>query len=271
LRNYDTKVLLHNIPAEENFWLTIASCIIAAAVVLFEVIPMSSIVTENVIIKHQQDEHIIYLNTKPEDEHVIAIASFGSFLLSPPKSTSFKNDEAAAKAKKLLHRTFRIPEDVIKALDRESNSRGVPLSNIVNKILKDYVSVELHSEKTGLILTSKDFFRRVFNKIDEKSIEEYGKELGYAIVSEYTSSFFPEINSNTLVQFLDSWFKRFDSYQHRIDEENSRHSFSVNHDINKNFSIVLKIILEGLVEPITKSRLIFGEITSSCITFTFEI
>ncbi|MGB7953710.1 MAG: hypothetical protein WCF23_06990 [Candidatus Nitrosopolaris sp.] len=96
-------------------------------------------------------------------------------------------------------------------------------------------------------------------------------ELSFVIVSEYTSSFFPEINSYTLIQFLGSWFKRFDSYQHRIDEENNRHSYSVNHDINKNFSIVLKVILERLIKPITKSKLIFAEITSSSITFTFEI
>ena len=238
---------------------------------------MSTISTVNMIIRHQEEEHIIHpittntIYTKEEDEHNIAVPPYGLFFLSHKKSTNFKNDENTSKTKKMLHRTFKIPEDVIKALQRDSNRRGVPLSNLVNKILKDYVSVDQQREKTGFVLTSKDFFRRVFGKIDEKSIEEYGKELGYAIVSEYTSSFFPEINSYTLVQFLGLWFKRFNSYQHRIDGENSRHNFSVNHDINKNFSIVLKVILEGLVEPITKSKLIFGELTSSSITFTFEI
>jgi hypothetical protein len=253
----------------------IATGITAIAIVIFEVIPMSGISTVNMITR-QQDEHMVYattttpINAKEEDEHIIAFASNGLFVLSHNKSTSF-NDRKTDKTKKLQHRTFRIPEDVMQALEKEANAKGVPLSNRVNKILKDYTSADLLPEKTGFILTSKDFFRKLFGKIDQKYIEEYGKELGYAIVSEYTSSFFPEINSNTLVQFLESWFNRFDSYQHRIDEQNSRHIFSVNHDINKNFSIVLKVILEGLVEPITKSKLIFGELTPSCITFTFEI
>lgn len=182
-----------------------------------------------------------------------------------------RDDYEATKPKNLLHRTFRIPEEVIRALENEATSEGVPLSNLVNKILRNYLVAQKHPEKVGFILTSKDFFRMVFAKIDEKSIENYGKELGYAVVSEYTSSFFPEINSNTLIQFLQIWFKRFQSYQHRIDEQNSRHTFSLNHDINMNFSIVLKIILEGLIEPVTKSRIVYGELTSSSITFTFEI
>jgi hypothetical protein len=191
--------------------------------------------------------------------------------ISYMKDIDEARNDYAAKPRKLLHRTFRIPEDVIKALENETNFERVPLSNLVNKILRNYLVTQLRSEKTGFILVSKDFFRGVFDKIDEKSIGDYGKDLGYTVVSEYMSSYFPEINSHTLIQFLKSWFKRFQSYQHRIDEQNFRHTFSLNHDINMNFSIALKAILEGLIEPVTKSTVIFGELTSSSITFTFEV
>jgi hypothetical protein len=176
-----------------------------------------------------------------------------------------------AKKTPLLHRTFRIPEDVIDALEREAKSKDIPLSNLVNKILKNYLQTEMHSEKSGYILTSKDFFRRMFSKVDEKSIEGYGRELGYAIADEYTYLYFPQIDSYTIVQFLESWFKRFQSYQHRFDKDNNRHTFSLNHDINMNFSIVLKMILQGLIEPVTKSQVIFGELRPSSISFSFEV
>ncbi len=38
-----------------------------------------------------------------------------------------------------------------------------------------------------------------------------------------------------------------------------------------NFSIALKSILEGLIEPITKSPVKFRDITSNSISFSFEI
>ncbi len=184
---------------------------------------------------------------------------------------SGRDYNAVAKAKKLLHKTFRIPEDVVDALEEEARSRDIPLSILVNGILKNYLWTEIHPEKSGFILTSKDFFRRMFSRIDEKSLEEYGTELGNAMADEYTYLYFPQIDSHTIVQFLESWFKRFQSYRHRFDEENKRHTFSLNHDINMNFSIVLKVILQGLIEPVTKSQVIFGEIRSSSISFSFEV
>ncbi len=36
----------------------------------------------------------------------------------------------------------------------------------------------------------------------------------------------------------------FDSYQHRIDDANNKHSFSVNYEKCKNHSMVLKVNLE---------------------------
>jgi hypothetical protein len=193
----------------------------------------------------------------------------------PNKKTNddYYSYDAVTDAEKipLLHRTFRIPEDVIGALEREAKSKDIPLSNLVNKILRNYLQTEMPSEKSGYILTSKDFFRRMFSKVDEKSIEEYGRELGYAIADEYTYLYFPQIDSSTIIQFLESWCKRFQSYQHRFDKDNNRHTFSLNHDININFSSVLKIILQRLIEPVTKSQVIFGELRPSSISFSFEV
>jgi hypothetical protein len=247
----------------------------AVAIMLFEIIPMTTIPAINAIIK-QQEEHIIYpiiTKTKTEDEHVITIPSYNSFtsLLSNRKSNTFKNEQqTAAKDEKLLHLTFRTRENVIRILKKEANSKGIPLSILLNNILKSYF-VQMNIERPDFILCSKDFFRRIFGKIDEKSLEDYGAELARAIVSEYTSSFFPDIDAYTIVQFLEMWFKRFQSFQHRIDEKNNRHTFSLNHDVNMNFSIVLRVILESLVEPIIKNKLAFGELTSSCITFSFNV
>ncbi|MGB6671451.1 MAG: hypothetical protein WBE34_03370 [Candidatus Nitrosopolaris sp.] len=92
------------------------------------------------------------------------------------------------------------------------------------------------------------------------------------------SYFFPQVNSNSLVQYLDLWFRRFQSYQHRIDNDinNSdnniaeRHYFTVIHDINMNFSIALKTILQGLIVPIIKSDIEFRDITGSAVSFSFK-
>lgn len=89
------------------------------------------------------------------------------------------------------------------------------------------------------------------------------------------SSFFPRLDSSTLVQFLETWLAKFQSCRHRIEDTSShnikRHTFSVDHDINLNFSIALKVMLVGLIEPIIKTIVIFGDPTSSTVIFSFDI
>lgn len=144
----------------------------------------------------------------------------------------------------------------------------------------------MYFEQLGFILVSKDFLRKVFSKIEKaEDIEEFGRELGLTTAKEYVSYFFPQVNSNSLIKYLDLWFRRFQSYQHRIDNDRNnnnnnnknhnnnceRHYFTVIHDINMNFSIALRTILEGLIVPIIKSDIEFRDITASAISFSFEV
>ena len=92
--------------------------------------------------------------------------------------------------------------------------------------------------------------------------------MGLTVAKEYISFFFPEVNGNNLVKFLDLWFKRFQSYQHRF--SNNRHHYIVNHEISINFSIALKAMIEGLIEPIFKSSVNVKDFTSRMITFSFD-
>jgi hypothetical protein len=211
---------------------------------------------------------------------------------------------ASKDTKKFVHSSIRIEEDVLKALQNEAQRREVSFNSLVNKTLKNYVTSEMYFEQLGFILVSKDFLRKTFSRLNENDIEEFGRELGLTVAKEYISYFFPQVNNATLVEFLDIWFRRFQFYQHRVEEEREdnsangpaaantpttttttnlgdtiirqnqnnqkHHQFTVSHDINMNFSFVLKAILQGLIEPITKSPIIFKNITSTSITFSIK-
>jgi hypothetical protein len=195
----------------------------------------------------------------------------------PSSSSSEKKKEDNDNNKdKLLHQGFRVQEQVIKTLTEEAARKGISVSNLVNKILKNYVTHEMQFEELGFILVSKDFLRKIFSVVDdEKDIQDFGKEIGTTIAKEYVSYFYPQVNSITLVQFLDYWFRRFQSCKHIVENSSSdksqRHYFTVNHDINIKFSFALKAILEGLIEPVSKTTVEFRDVTANSITFSFDI
>jgi hypothetical protein len=185
-----------------------------------------------------------------------------------------KEDNDKNNKNKLLHQGFRIEEQIIKTLAKEAVRKGISVSSLVNKILKNYVTHEMQFEELGFILVSKDFLRKIFNVIDDENhIQDFGKEFGTTMAKEYVSYFYPQVNSNTLVQFLDYWFRRFQSCKHIVEDSDTsqRHYFTVNHDINIKFSFALKAILEGLIEPVSKTTVEFRDITANSLTFSFDV
>jgi hypothetical protein len=173
------------------------------------------------------------------------------------------------RSERLVHSSFRLRQDVLKSLEAEARKRGVTLSSLVNKILENYMTSEIYFEELGFMLMSKGFLRKTFNEVTEKRAEDLGKDLGLTVAKEYVAYFFPEVNTDSLIKFLELWFKRFQSFSHRMD--NNRHYFTINHEININFSIILRAMLEGIIEPIAKRTVSFRELTPNTIAFSFEI
>lgn len=259
-----------------------ATITIAIAIVLFELLPLTSWeVTAKVSVIIQvssppvasaADNINIIASKTQENEHVIAITPFsvgGGLGIYNMKTTI-----PHAKSSKLVHSSFRIDEHVIKALEKEAQKRGISLSSLVNKTLKDYVTSEMHFEDLGFILVSKDFLRKIFSRVDDKDIAEIGKEFGLTIAREYVAYFYPQVNGDTLVEFLDTiWFRRFQSRKHTVTDNKNTiwHCFTVNHDINIKFSLALKNILEALIEPVIERTVEFRELAPNTITFSFEV
>jgi hypothetical protein len=202
------------------------------------------------------------------------VSRAGINTMSSLPSSSKKKEDNDKNKNKLSHQGFRLEEQVIMTLAEEAVRKGISVSSLVNKILKNYVTHEMQFEELGFILVSKDFLRKIFNVIeDEKHIQDFGTEFGTTMATEYVSYFYPHVNSRTLVQFLDYWFRRFQSSKHIVEDSDrsQKHYFTINHDINIKFSLALKAILEGLIEPVTKTTVEFRDITANSITFSFEV
>jgi hypothetical protein len=263
----------------------------AITIVSFEVFPLTAVplvtirregqsivgpTIDNIIYGKLEDEHTIGLVTTTTVATVFkqTINNMEYFQISK-NNNNYNNN-------KLVHQGFRIKKAVLNMLDTEAKKKGISLSNLVNKILENHVTCDMYFEELGFIPVSKDFLRKVFGRIEEEEEEDVqnyliddSRELGLIAAKEYIPYFYSESNGDTLVQFLDKWFCKFQCHQHRVDNDNNynnrqHHYFIVNHDINMNFSIALKAFLEALIEPIIKRPVKFNSLTQNAISFSFE-
>jgi hypothetical protein len=170
---------------------------------------------------------------------------------------------------KTIHYSFRINEETLLELEKESSEKGVSTSSMMNEILDSYVNQFRHFKQLGFVPVPKDFLRKWIPLINEKSLVKDAKKLGSVIAREYISYIFQDVNNQTLVEFLDLWLVRLGPHQHKIKDR--AHWYAVNHDINMQFSIHLKEFLTALIESITMKPVKFIEVTPNVVTFSFEI
>jgi len=165
--------------------------------------------------------------------------------------------------------TFRVSDEILSQVEKEAKDKGISVSGLVGQIVTKYAKSDRYFDQLGFLPMSKDVLRKWLNRIDEKFLVEDSKELGSTIAREYISYFFHDVNKDTLLQFLDLWFSRFDSYQHKTDGE--VHKFAINHDINMKYSLYMKELLRALIEPIILKKVEFLELTPNVISLSFEV
>ncbi|MDE1766457.1 MAG: hypothetical protein KGI27_09350 [Thaumarchaeota archaeon] len=170
---------------------------------------------------------------------------------------------------KTVHCSFRANENTLLELEKESATRNIHTSSLINEILDAYVSHSRHFEQLEFVPVPKDFLRKWIPRISKIGLEKDARELGVVIAREYISYFFEDVNGRTLAEFLDVWLGRLGPHQHKI--KDGTHWYAVNHDINMQFSIHLKEFLSALIESITMKPVRFIEVTPNVVTFSFEV
>ncbi|MFZ0329147.1 MAG: hypothetical protein WBP64_03115 [Nitrososphaeraceae archaeon] len=251
------RIFLLKLPRFENTSTRLAILLVLASGITFSTSSIANEEMKNTIEKYSHNNSSPFHGFWEKKRIAMVAESLISYLPREGK-----------KSERLVHSSFRLRQDVLKSLERESKKRGVTLSSLVNRILENYMNSEIYFEELGFMLMSKDFLRKTFNELNEKRVEELGKDLGLTVAKEYVSYFFPEVNTDSLIKFLELWFKRFQSFSHRVDS--NRHYFTINHEINMNFSIILRAMLEGVIEPIAKRTVAFRDLTPNAVIFSFE-
>src|SRR4051794_40584663 len=88
------------------------------------------------------------------------------------------SEEMYPRRSRTVHQGFRIQEEIIRRLENQADKKGITLSSLVNKILKNYVTRDMYFEELNFILIGKDTLRTVFEETELMSLVNEARELG---------------------------------------------------------------------------------------------
>lgn len=142
----------------------------------------------------------------------------------------------------------RLYTDIFKVLEKEALSKNISINSLINSILGRYVSLERHAKDIELISLTKRAITQIFNKMDDKTIEQLAKEVGGVVHKELVFLKFNELTFDNLMHVLVINATRYGSVKYSF--ENSKHNICIHHGVCSEFSKFL-----ALVHEITTSQL----------------
>jgi hypothetical protein len=156
-------------------YLTHGIVTVTAIIILsFEVLPLTGWIVTTAEI---QNENRIYANQN-YDEHIIAVVTTTGtstiLNMGTPLSFTKKNNSDNSK--------LRIDKDILKALEQDAKRRRIPVNNLVNNILKNYVTSHQYFEELGQQLSGQYKIGETVKGIQEEQKGDFTVAIGTRVL-----------------------------------------------------------------------------------------
>jgi len=99
---------------------------------------------------------------------------------------------------------------------------------------KKFVTWDIHSSDIHLVPLTKEVLGKIFDKLDEQTLQQIAKNFGGFVTKELVFLSLHEMNFDNLIQAIILSTSRFGTVKHKIID--SKHIICIHHEICINFS-----------------------------------
>ncbi|AJM93296.1 MULTISPECIES: hypothetical protein [Nitrosopumilus] len=170
--------------------------------------------------------------------------------------------------KKTETMSFRIDSNILNKMRAESESQGVSLNVLANKIFSRYTEWDMFEPKVGMVPIAKPIVSALFQKLSEQDTIELAKKIGQSIVSDIATFMKGSMDVDSFV----SWFvtrMKISDFEMNHSVKDSRHRYIIKHDLGYNWSLYHKTVLELIFNDVLERKIDF-KIKDRIMEISFE-
>ncbi|MCV0392804.1 MAG: hypothetical protein K5790_05850 [Nitrosopumilus sp.] len=150
---------------------------------------------------------------------------------------------STSQKKKTDTMSFRLDSEILDKIRKESESQGISLNVLANKIFSRYVDWDMFEPKVGMVPIAKPIVSALFEKLSKQETIELAKQIGQSIVSDIATFMKGSMDIDSFV----SWFvtrMKISDFEINHSVKDSKHSYIIKHDLGYNWSLYHKTVLE---------------------------
>lgn len=165
--------------------------------------------------------------------------------------------------------TLRLDKDILDKLRKEAKEKQVSLNVLVGQIALQHLDWHAYASKAGFLAVTRGTVQKMLEKITEKDAIEIGEYVAKNESKEFITMLRNDYSVTSALQVLDTWLKIVGySYRHEI--RGLEHSYIIQHEMGKKWSLYLKELFRLIAEAFGLPRVDF-DVNENMLSFKVDI
>jgi predicted DNA-binding ribbon-helix-helix protein len=143
--------------------------------------------------------------------------------------------------------TFRLDSTFLKKLHREANQKDISVNTLVSHIIRRHIDWHSNAAKAGFVTIRRGLLSSLINRIPEKEISSIAEYIAKNETKDFVLLLRNEYNIESALDVIETWIKT-SGYPYRHEVNYTRHSYVIQHDVGRSWSIYLGELYRFLFE-----------------------
>ncbi|HEY7570587.1 MAG TPA: hypothetical protein VH796_04380 [Nitrososphaeraceae archaeon] len=168
--------------------------------------------------------------------------------------------------------TFRLDENLLSRLRRESTQKQVSLNTLASQVFQSHADYEIYASKAGMVSFPKTLLMRIMDKLNDDEVGRLSEYIAENEIKDFVLLMNQEYSVRAFLRTIDSWLRATGFvYRHEVSSENPNiHVFVINHSMGKRWSLYFEKLFKYCLNDLGHTSVGF-DVTDSSIVFKVDI
>jgi hypothetical protein len=165
--------------------------------------------------------------------------------------------------------TFRLDSTILDKLHREAEQKDISVNTLVSHIIRRHIDWHSNAAKAGFVTVRKGLLSRLVNRLSEKEISSIAEYIAKKETKDFVLLLRNEYNIKSALDVIETWIK-ISGYPYRHEVMYTLHSYVIQHDMGRNWSLYIAELYRFLFEEFGLKRVEF-DLNHNTLDFIVDI
>ena len=168
--------------------------------------------------------------------------------------------------------TFRLDDNLLSRLRRESTQKQVSLNTLASQVFQSHADYEIYASRAGMVSFPKALLIRIMDKLSDDEVAKLSEYIAENEIKDFVLIMNQEYTIRAFLRTIESWLRAtgFVYRRESLLEDPNIHVFVINHSMGRRWSLYFEKLLKYCLNDLGYKSTAF-DVTDSSIAFKVKI